>query len=155
MHTDSGISFIVLTCTVHPISTVSYPTHTLKATKCVCAIGTVCTITRMSFCFTFIDICLIQSGKYSWYTKLNCFIARFCWVPVQLTPSPSNPSVQLQKKLPYVSVHVALLSTWQLCSPLSHSFMSAYSTHEQMELITSYNTICNLCASWIESEIIY
>jgi len=41
---------------------------------------------------------------------------------VQLIPSPSNPVLHVQSKLPITSVQVAF--TWQLCVSSSHSSIS-------------------------------
>ena len=42
--------------------------------------------------------------------------------PEQLTPSPVKPTLQVQKKDPYVLVQVA--SAWQLCVSNVHSLLS-------------------------------
>ena len=43
--------------------------------------------------------------------------------PVQLTPSPEYPGLQVHSKNPLVFLQIAL--AWQLCFPASHSFSSA------------------------------
>ena len=48
-------------------------------------------------------------------------------LPAQLTPSPVYPALQVHVKEPLVFVHSA--SSWQLCSPVSHS-----STNQQVEV---------------------
>ena len=43
--------------------------------------------------------------------------------PVQLTPSPEYPGLQVHTKDPLVFLQLAF--AWQLCFPASHSFISA------------------------------
>jgi len=45
------------------------------------------------------------------------------YLPVQLTPFPEYPGLQVHTKDPTVLLQIALAS--QLCSPVSHSFISA------------------------------
>ena len=65
-----------------------------------------------------------------WITNpLNVFCYRekiskykYCFIPPQVTPSPSNPALHAHVKAPAVLVHVA--SAWQLSVFATHSSIS-------------------------------
>ena len=59
--------------------------------------------------------------------KKTCSFNLHIMLPAQLTPSPVYPGLQVHVKEPLVLVHSA--SSWQLCSPVSHS-----STNQQVEV---------------------
>ena len=57
----------------------------------------------------------------------SCSFKLLIMLPSQLTPSPVYPGLQVHVKERLVLVHSA--SSWQLCSPVSHS-----STNQQVEV---------------------
>ena len=59
--------------------------------------------------------------------KKTCSFNLLIILPAQLTPSPVYPGLQVHVKEPLVLVQNA--SSWQLCSPVSHS-----STNQQVEI---------------------
>ena len=61
-------------------------------------------------------------------------------LPAQLTPSPVYPGLQVQVKERLVLVQYA--SSWQLCSPASHS-----STNQQVKVSYKNFLDFNVCSS--------
>ena len=95
---------------------------TLKITNISCKILTATSI--YCNCFLLWDKSTQNGNFATCNTNLYVLYRKYysADLPVQLTPSPSHPSLHVHVKLPSASAHVA--SSWQLSVSLSHSSMS-------------------------------
>ena len=66
-------------------------------------------------------LCVVEKWKSLFVT----------WLPEQVTPSPLNPGLQAQLKLPIVFVHIPLVSS-QLSASVAHSSISVRENNKNM-----------------------
>ena len=71
--------------------------------------------------------------------RFSSFQLHIMLLPAQLTPSPVYPGLQVQVKERLVLVQCA--SSWQLCSPASHS-----STNQQVKVSYKNFLDLNVCS---------
>ena len=79
---------------------------------------------------------LIQHQYTDWFGHLS-------HLPEQITPSPENPTLQVQQNDPYVLVQVA--SSWQLCVSRTHSSLSI--TRENNMISPCGKSLCKVTIS--------
>jgi len=109
----------------HSISSKSRVTSTSKSTWNVVTKSIWWTIISFSLSQAFIQIFNLFSFS-SWIFFFFFFFFfgnKSKYLPVQISPLPKNPALQVHVKLPIVFVHFA--SIWQLCVFDVHSLISA------------------------------
>ncbi len=114
------IQNIFLTCTAGAIPTVSRVAGTGEAPH---SVGTVSiSVTVISISSTLTNIYQYRHEEYRMIEE-----SHFDSLPLQVKPSPVNPSRQVQVKLSAVSAHCAL--ALQLAVPSEHSFTAVWKYH--------------------------
>ena len=74
------------------------------------------------YCGSFLTLVYDCKWDFDWYSFDSWYVNIYISLPVQVRPSPVYPGSQRQAKDPLV---LYIWSASQLCSPVSHSFISA------------------------------
>ena len=76
------------------------------------------------YCGSFLTLVYDCKWDFDWYSFDSWYVNIYISLPVQVRPSPVYPGSQRQAKDPLVLLQY-IWSASQLCSPVSHSFISA------------------------------